>query len=450
MAFFKSLFRARWPRRLGAFFCAALALFLVLYGVCVFLSYRAADVFNYALERRSLFPGTVTVERLTATPRGEVSFEGLRWVSPEGVLLADLPEGSFQVRPLDVILRRISAKSVTRIFFNGGYLHLIFDERMQLTGFTRPKDEPEKREKKNALESLRPEAHFASRIEARGLTLEAEAPGSREGAPRRHFTIGHADFRGDIDTKGETSLNLSAGQFTGTVDAEAIYLTGLLDFRTEMPRYDLYLELKNCDPESLDVGMKLRDKASLKAHITGDLPSPHIEGTLSFELLRMPPLDFKNVVGEVVYEDGYFDVRKATAELYGGEVEASGYFDLDARGWGLTAHGENIKAGPVARESALKCRLTLDLSMEENRAKAHRHIEGSFRTGEGSYHILPFDGLSGSFEEVDRRLTFRDVLIKLAAGEVKTDILMIERGHLSLAPVYFEDEQGRQRVYEGK
>lgn len=51
----------------------------VLYGLCFYMSYKAADIFNQVVAERQLFPGTVTVERLTATPGGTVSFEVRAW-----------------------------------------------------------------------------------------------------------------------------------------------------------------------------------------------------------------------------------------------------------------------------------------------------------------------------------------------------------------------------------
>lgn len=45
------------------FLCVAVAL----YGLCFYMSYKAADIFNQVVAERQLFPGTVTVERLTAT-----------------------------------------------------------------------------------------------------------------------------------------------------------------------------------------------------------------------------------------------------------------------------------------------------------------------------------------------------------------------------------------------
>ena len=107
-----------------------LALALLVYGLLVFLSYRAADIFNIVLENRHLFPGQVTVERLSATPWGKVSFENLVWKAEDGRLLADIPKGSFRVKPLDVLTQNISSRSLQELQAERAYLHLILNERI--------------------------------------------------------------------------------------------------------------------------------------------------------------------------------------------------------------------------------------------------------------------------------------------------------------------------------
>ena len=64
-----------------------------LYGLCFYMSYKAADIFNQVVAERQLFPGTVTVERLTATPGGTVSFENLVWNDEDGDTLVQIPKG---------------------------------------------------------------------------------------------------------------------------------------------------------------------------------------------------------------------------------------------------------------------------------------------------------------------------------------------------------------------
>lgn len=51
-------------KRMGAITLIAA---VVLYGLCFYMSYKAADIFNQVVAERQLFPGTVTV----GTPDGD-------------------------------------------------------------------------------------------------------------------------------------------------------------------------------------------------------------------------------------------------------------------------------------------------------------------------------------------------------------------------------------------
>lgn len=432
-----------------AVFLAVFALALLVYGLLVFISYRAADIFNIVLEHRQLFPGQVTVERLAATPWGKVSFENLVWKAEDGRLLAEIPEGSFRVRPLDVLTRQISSRSLRELRAERAYLHLILDEHMELTDIYRKDSQEAQREKKHRehkLTGLKSDRPFICKLDIRQATIEAEAPGSKPESPRRHFTIGHGDLQADIDTRGKTRLNLVAGQFKGTVEAESMQLNGMLDFTPDTPVYDLYLNLRGCNPNSLDVGIKLDDPADVTAHITGGLPQPVLEGTLGFARLNMPGLEFTDVKGSFRYEDGLFTAGGVTADAYGGKVEAEGFFNLDEKAWGLDLTAREIKGGRAVHDKHLRCRVALELHMAENRRQKTKTTSGSFLSGPGTYHLVPFEKLSGSFEQQGKRLIFRDAVISLAAGDVKTTEFSLEHGKLTLAPIYLETGQGQQRL----
>jgi len=427
---------------------------VIVYGLLLFLSYRAAGIFNYVAEHRQLFPGTVTVERISATPWGQVSFENLVWKDPEGVLLAEIPSGEFQIKPWDVLLRRVGSRSVTSVRMEGAYLHLIFNEHMELTGF-RPPGEPKQEQKKKkepgfSMVGLKGERTFKCQVEFRGGTIEAEAPGNTKKSPRRHFVIGHTDLVGKINTRGKTHLNLSGGQFSGTVEAGAFYLSGELDFAPEVPTYDFFIKLADCNPESLDVGMKLKDVATVEGRLTGELPKPVFDGKITFKELNLPALKFTEVTGGCHYEEGRFTAHEVGAKIFGGTVEAKGYFDLEEKAWGLILQGQNIRAGKAVRNAALKCRVTLNLQMEESRLRNTKLIRGDFQSGPGSYHLVPFNGLSGKFEQVgsgkDKKITFRDAVISLATGDVTTDAFSIENGKLNLGPIYLREGDESLRI----
>lgn len=429
---------------------ALLALALLVYGLLVFLSYRAADIFNIVLESRQLFPGQVTVERLSATPWGRVSFENLIWKAEDGRLLAEIPEGSFRVNPLDVLTQSISSRSLKELQAERAYLHLILDEHMELTEIYRKESPEARRDKKpdgHKLTGPDSDRPFICKLDIRQATIEAEAPGSKPESPRRHFTIGHTDLRAEVNTRGKTSIKLAAGQFTGTVEAQSIQLNGTLDFAPATPVYDLHISLRGCNPNSLDVGMKLDDLADATAHITGQLPRPVLDGVLMFPKLHMPGLEFTDVKGTLHYEDGLFTAQDVTADAYDGKVKAKGYFNIDEKAWGLDLTGEDIKGGRAVHDKNLHCRVTLELHMEESRLRKTKTTSGKFLSGPGTYYLVPFEKLSGTFEQQGKgALIFRDAVISLAAGDVTTAEFSLDKGKLTLAPIYLETRRGQRRL----
>jgi hypothetical protein len=62
--------------------------------------------------------------------------------------------------------------------------------------------------------------------------------------------------------------------------------------------------------------------------------------------------------------------------------------------------------------------------------------------------MVPFKSLAGKFEQegYGGKLEFRDVVISLAAGEVVTDAFSIEKGKLTLGPIYLIEGQERLRI----
>lgn len=431
----------RWFKR-GLVFLAIFTVFF--YGACVFLSYKSADIFNVIVARRQLFPGSVTVERLSATPLGLVSFEGLVWKDADGNLLADVPEGSFWVRLWDVVMRRIGTTTVTELNIEqGSYFHLIFDDNMELQNIKDPNKRIKKSNKnKNGLiqiTGLKGNKKFICKLNIRDGRIEAESPG-------RHFIINHVDIRGDVNTGSKSKLDLTAEHFEGTVEAEELRLGGTIDFAPDIPTYTMYLAIKDCNPKSLDVGVDIDDKASVYANITGDLPHPQIDGNLSMEKLDITALKFTDLKGHFHYADGKLEADQVTASVFDGSVKASGKFDLDAKSYEADLVGTDLKGGMAAHEGMLRCKVDLNLHMSENRTLGERKIYGDFYSGSGRYYLLPFDKISGTFEQIGKTLTFRNVVISLAMGDVTTDAFRIVNGKVHLEPIYITDGMERTRL----
>ena len=111
-----------------------LASLLVLVWLAYIASVHAAQIFNREMAKQHFFDGTITVERLTATPMGHVRFENLEWKGSHDGNRVFIPSGSFQVRPLDIVLKRISTRTIQELELNEAEIQLTFTENMHIRG----------------------------------------------------------------------------------------------------------------------------------------------------------------------------------------------------------------------------------------------------------------------------------------------------------------------------
>lgn len=416
------------------FLCVAVAL----YGLCFYMSYKAADIFNQVVAERQLFPGTVTVERLTATPGGTVSFENLVWNDEDGHRLVQIPEGLFTVKVRDILTGHIGTQTIEDVTLNQAYIHLIFNDKMELQHIKKAGDHqsshPKDFIKVTGPKSNRP---FNCHVALHQGSIEAEAPG-------RHFKIGDVEFSSDIHTKGETTIDLRAGHFSGTLDAQSLRIRGSLDFKPETPQYNLSLLLSDCNPRSLGAGLDIDDPATVSANIRGPLYAPIIDGTLKMDRLDITALVFTDVVGQVHYEQGLLDVAEVTASVFGGSMKGHGQVNLDDKSYTADMTGSQLKGGIAAHDLFLRCNVDLDLHMEENKSAGTKAIYGDFQSGPGRYHNVPFRGISGSFAQDGKTLTFRDVVISMFFGDVSTDAFSIVQGKVKLGPINIHYKNGKR------
>lgn len=404
---------------------------ILFYGICYMLTFQAATIFNRVAAERQLFPGTVTVERLSADFLGGVSFENLCWVSEEGVLLADIPEGRFAVKPWDIVTGHIGTMTVKSLEINRGYVHLFFDDHMHLR-YIKPRRGETGPDAPIRITGASGNRRFDCEVVVNDSVIEAESPD-------RHFKMEHVNLKLRANTVKRLDLDLSAGPFSGTVGAGAIRMGGNVDLSSSEPVYDLFLAVKDLRPKTLGVGVDIDDPVSAEARIAGKLPRPLIDGTLAMKELHLPGLVFSDVAGRFHYEDGKLDAPRVTAHAFGGDVKASGQFDLDGKSYEAVIHGEGLHGGMAAHDIGLRCEVTLDLSMKKAGPYAEQELSGRFVSGEGRYHVLPFKKISGTFDRRDGILSFHDVVISLSMGDITTDALQIAHGKVRLGPLYLRD-----------
>ena len=420
-----------------------LVLAAALYGICFYMSYKAADIFNKTVAERQLFPGTVTVERLTATPGGTVSFENLLWVDEDGHKLVQVPEGEFTVKIRDILTGRIGTQTLETVTLNNAYLHLIFNDKMELQHIKSHPGDGEKSGKK-VIEITGPKGNrpFDSHIELHHSVIEAESP-------YRHFTMEDVDLVADIHTKGKTDINLQAGPFSGTVAAKSLRIRGSIDFAPETPQYDLFLLLTECNPKSLGAGLDIDDPATISADIKGPLDKPVIDGILTMDKLDITTLVFTDVKGQVHYEKGILDISDVTAGVFGGSMKGQGHVNLDNKSYTADIVGTGLQGSIAAHDLFLRSDVDLNLHMEENRTAGTKAIYGDFQAGPGRYHGLPFRGLSGSFAQDGKNLHFQDVVVSMFFGDVSTNALSIVDGKVHMGTIHVDYKDGSHSHHKG-
>ena len=264
-------------------------------------------------------------------------------------------------------------------------------------------------------------------------------------APKRDFLMNEVNARLDLDTTKALQIAFSCGPFGGTVDADGMDLRGKIDLTKPIPECALSLNIANCNPSSLGSGINVKDDVSADANITGLLPEPIIEGSLHMATLDIPALHFTNVEGLFHYSNGIISARDVTASVYGGRVEASGYFNLNNKFYNLDCKGHELMGSIAAKDMKLKCKVELDLHMRSSGNAKKTLTYGSFTSGKGSYYYVPFSKISGKFSNLYKTLSFSDVVITTMFGDVKSDAFKIVDGKLQLGKIYLESTDKSNR-----
>ena len=121
---------------------------------------------------------------------------------------------------------------------------------------------------------------------------------------------------------------------------------------------------------------------------------------------------------------------------------AGGEYNIDTRYYRLDGHGTALQADKALPGSRLTCAVELDIHMESKGSPQQTICYGSFRSGDGHYHLLPFAWLSGEFYNTYHNLRFSALNIQMAAFRISTDALAIKDGKLTMKEIRLTDEEG--------
>ncbi|MBR2179453.1 MAG: hypothetical protein IJ862_03535 [Selenomonadaceae bacterium] len=450
-----------------------LAILIVFIGLEI-MSRGAAVTFNQVMKTQDMLRGTITVEKIKATPTGKVSFENLIWNDPQGNTIVDIAEGGFRVRLWDIVTRHFKSTTVQELTLSDANISLHLDKNMQVdfvrhspvfnevssqmksdedkweTKISR-KDKSEEElkeigERKRQQQRMKIEKNWKNfNTEGRKLRLKLILKNCNVEIfyRDRHYLIRGVNFESDIDTTKLLTLNVHTGTFGGTAIGRGVEIHGNIDFASkEIPQSNLHILFQDVDPSSLGFGLNLQDQITLIVNLTGPISRPIGDGNLKIKKLHIPGLEFNRVEGDIHYEDSMLIFSNVTAEVYDGKLIAHGDYNLDTRYYNIYGHGEGLKANSALPDSHLHCNVDLDLTVQSKGNARETYTSGSFTSGEGRYSILKFKSLSGKFQTGYRDLRFFDVMINMGTHQISTKALSIINKKLHLEPIIMTDKDG--------
>lgn len=419
---------------------ALLAGFLVLAWLAYIASIHAAQIFNREIAKQDFLDGTITVERLTATPLGHVRFYNLEWKDERSGNRVTVPTGSFHVKPLDIVLRRINTRTIERVELDHADIDLTFDKNMHVRGIKAAElPKPSQRKGKKRFDIKLKNVNVAVKLNHCKMTARFK---------QRVHTF--EDVNADLayNSADKLTIDFSTGELGGTLEGQGVDIQGDVDLKPPVSTYDLKLGIKNLNPSSLGTGLDIHERVTASASVTGELPEPVIVGELYMPNLNLPGLKFTHVKGNFKYQDGYIDAQNVTADIFEGTCDAEGGFNIDTKAYRVNVMGHDLHSEDATNIPYFRTLVQLDLKMLCDGDNRSTLTYGSFTSGKGIYAIIKFNSIRGTFSNQYKQLKFSDVVIKSDGGDIVAPQFELVDGKLHLGNLYYvAPGGGRARIH---
>ena len=418
---------------------------IVFFVLAEIASRGAARIFNREMEKQNMLRGTITAEKIMAHINGDVVFENLLWVEPDGDVILRVPEGSFHARPWDVITRNFKSTTIQKLELHNAVISVAFDEDMQvdfLEQKPKRKEDPDRPEKEKSMTVPKIDKDVVNfNRDGRKLRAEIILNNCRLESHyrKRHYIMNNVNMNMSLNTSDVSHIDLSTGKFGGTMRGGGMSIAGTIDFNSETPELGLDVSIRDVDPESLGFGMKLHDLMTVVAKLTGPVTGPKGRGTVRMKELTIPALHFTDVIGDVAYSDGLFRFTDVHAKIFGGKLNARGDYNLDTRRYNIYGKGMELDSRRALNDLQFSCLVDMQLTVRCDGNPRNILAYGDFKSGKGRYILIPFDSVEGRFTNRFKELFIYDAKITTQFGTITTDAFSIIKGKLTLGPVILTD-----------
>lgn len=407
--------------------------------LCQMASQQASELFRREMNKQRVLLGSVSADTVQADLFGNVELSNLVWLDKKGEPVLHIPHARLKVSTWDIITGRAGLNTLQRIELDDAVISLSFNERMQMDVLTAPK----------AHTDIVKQAAEQHNLDLRGkmpnLTVALHNCTLNVLQQKRYFVLNQV--QAEIVSKADdfVKINFETGLFGGTIVGDKLKLTGQMDISQADPKLNFNLSMYKIVPASLGLG-NIQNTADVFTEFKGTLQHPVADGALRFETLDLPALHFSKVNGNLHYESGKVDFTDVSGSIYGGTVDAFGWYELDNRHYSIDLKGHDLLASIAARSRKINCRVELDLKIRSEGRADTVHTYGSFKSGPGSYMLIPFESISGTFDDRNKVLAFRNVVIKTDFGNVVTDGFKLIDGKLYIEDVFLEAPDGSEKI----
>ena len=439
---------------------AFLAIGAIVFFVLATIASRGMGViFNEVMARQTMMRGTVTVESLSATPWGTLSFTDLVWTDPDGRKLVTVPSGKIRVNMWDVVTHNFKASAINGIELDDAVIVVDLDENNRID-FVPPSPDVKKPLNEVAPRPKVPRKTTQERQEELGkrvrnfnwegqhldLTIKLRNNQLEIFDRNRHYVIKDVNARIVLDSNRAIHIDMETGKFGGTAIGDGLVLKGRVDLKDvlkhRMPQLDLQFDVKGVDPSSLGFGENIHDAMTLLTKVTGDFNRPFAKGRVTMPILRIPALTFDNVVGDVTYQDGILNFSNVNANVFNGKLEAKGVYNLDTRAYTITGVAKDLDSSVALKTPEFLVPVSANLNFKSEGMPRDMEVWGNFWSGEGHYMLIPIQSITGNFHNKGRHLSFSDVKVNTRVTTISTNALRIDDGQLTMGPLNITSHGG--------
>ncbi|MGM9529563.1 MAG: hypothetical protein ACI3XH_06160 [Phascolarctobacterium sp.] len=428
-------------RKIIAVICGALVVLCgSFFGLCQLLSGHAAQIFNNYMAKQKVLVGTVTAEQLAADLWGNVYFTNLRWANPAGETIIAAPKARLQVRPWDIVWRKASLDSIKELELEQADLHIGFDRKMRLD-ILRQDTPLEKPERSIPLKEKLPQ-NLKLPKSLPNITLLLKDTTLTAHYRKRLFILNHVDSKMHVTGHELLHIKMSAGKFGGSMVGEGLNIDGTVQLQDEQ-RVSLNIGLYDVVPASLGLS-NANDPMTITGEMKGTLPRPEIDGSVALKQLHIPGLSFTRVQGNYHYANGLIALQDVTGSIFGGTLEAYGLYHFDNRHYQIDVKAKDLMAAVAAKNGLINCQVDLDIKFRYLGKNANNMTYGSFKSGKGTVMFVPFNSISGKFNDQNKELSFHDVVISTDLGDFESNAFKVVKGKVIISDIFWVESNGQR------